>query len=56
MNRIWANRLIAGTKTWDEVPTNRKNAVKAILAEDVADSKNGMTAELYAEITGEVYA
>lgn len=27
MNKIWANRLIAGTKTWDEVPESRKNAV-----------------------------
>ena len=53
MNRIWANRLIAGTKTWDDVPASRKAGVKATLAEDVADGK--ITAELYTEITGEVY-
>lgn len=54
MNRIWANRLEAGTKTWEEVPASRKAAVKAILAEDVADGK--ITKEQYEEITGEVYA
>lgn len=27
MNKIWANRLIAGTKIWDEVPENRKSSV-----------------------------
>ena len=54
MNRIWANRLIAGTKVWEEVPASRKAAVKAILAEDVADGK--ITAEQYEAITGEVYA
>ena len=31
MNKIWANRLIAGTKTWDEVPDNRKKGVEAEL-------------------------
>ena len=54
MDRIWANRLIAGTKVWGDVPANRKNGVKAILAEDVADGK--ITAEQYEAITGEVYA
>ena len=24
MNKIWANRLIAGTQTWDKVPASRK--------------------------------
>ncbi|MBQ7609095.1 MAG: hypothetical protein IJU76_14190 [Desulfovibrionaceae bacterium] len=31
MDRIWANRLIAGTKTWNEVPEKRKEAVLAEL-------------------------
>ena len=51
MNKIWANRLVAGTKTWDEMPASRQSAVKAILAERVAD--NEITAERYKEITGE---
>lgn len=53
MNAIWANRLIAGTKTWDEVPDNRKAGVKAVLLERV--EKGMITAEKYAEITGEEY-
>ena len=55
MNRIWANRLEAGTKVWNEVPNNRKSAVKAILAEDVRDGVNDMTAAKYQQITGEPY-
>lgn len=55
MNRIWANRLEAGTKIWLEVPNSRKNAVKAILAEDVVNGINDMTPEKYQEITGEPY-
>ena len=35
MNRIWANRLEAGTQTWSSVPTSRKAAVKAILLADI---------------------
>ncbi len=54
MNNIWANRLIAGTKVWDEVPANRKDGVKAVLRERVESS--AITAEKYAEITGEAYA
>lgn len=53
MNRIWANRLEAGTKTWDECPASRKTAVDAILRQDVADGK--ITAEQYEEITGNPY-
>ena len=53
MNRIWANRLEAGTKTWAEVPASRKTAVDVILRQDVADGK--ITAEQYAEITGYPY-
>ena len=54
MNAIWANRLIAGTKAWDEVPANRKDGVKAVLLDRV--EKGLITADKYAEITGEVYA
>lgn len=35
MNRIWANRLIAGTQHWADVPAARKDAVRAILMSDV---------------------
>ena len=55
MNRIWANRLEAGSKTWEQVPENRREAIKVILAEDVVSGKNGMTAERYEAITGEVF-
>ena len=53
MARIWANRLEAGDKTWDEVPASRKAAVKAVLRADVAAGV--ITAERYEEITGEPY-
>lgn len=54
MAKIWANRLIAGTKTWDEVPAERKVEVLAELKNRVESGK--ITADKYAEITGEVYA
>ena len=54
MDKIWANRLIAGTKTWDNVPTNRRAAVLAELKERVESYE--ITAERYEEITGETYA
>ncbi|MDE7244228.1 MAG: XkdX family protein [Oscillospiraceae bacterium] len=53
MNEIWANRLVAGTKAWAEVPASRKNAVKEVLRVRVEDK--AITAEQYEEITGEVY-
>lgn len=53
MNTIWANRLIAGTQVWENLPASRRKAVKAILAERV--ESNDITAELYQEITGEAY-
>lgn len=50
MNEIWANRLIAGTKTWAQVPASRKNGVKMVLLERV---NNGtITIEQYQEIVG----
>lgn len=53
MNLIWASRLIAGTKTWAEMPTSRRTAVKKILAERVAEGE--ITAEAYKRITGDDY-
>ena len=55
MARIWANRLEAGTKHWDEVPASRKDDVRGILRDDAADGRNGMTGERFQEITGEPY-
>ncbi len=52
MNEIWANRLTAGTQTWEKVPGSRKEAVKAILSQRVKDGQ--ISAERYEEITGEV--
>ena len=52
MNRIWANRLEAGTKTWAECPANRKTAVDEILRADVI--KGNLSTERYTEITGNV--
>lgn len=55
MNEIWANRLIAGTQSWEKcVKTGRAMAVKAILQEKVVGGK--ITAEDYARITGEEFA
>lgn len=51
MNEIWANRLIAGDKTWANVPASRKSGVKAALKARVESSK--ITAEQYKAITGE---
>lgn len=48
MNKIWANRLIAGTQTWANVPAFRKNAVMAILLNYVQEGK--ITQEKYNEI------
>lgn len=58
MNRIWANRLEDSNNsrwTFEDIPAGRKDAVKAILAEDVAVGKNGMTAKRFEQITGESY-
>lgn len=53
MNRIWANRLEAGTQTWADCPTFRKAAVEAILRADV--EAGSISAERYEEITGNPY-
>ena len=44
MNAIWANRLVAGTRKWAEVPASRKAGVKAELASRVENGK--ISAEL----------
>lgn len=54
MAKIWANRLIAGTKTWEDVPESRKESVLAELRSRVEDGE--ITAEKFEEITGEAYA
>ena len=53
MSKIWANRLIAGTKTWDQVPASRRDGVMAELRERVENGK--ITAEQYEEICGEAF-
>jgi len=53
MDKIWANRLVAGTKTWDQVPASRKDSVLAELKNRVADC--ALTAEKFEAITGEVW-
>ncbi len=51
VNEIWANRLVAGTQMWNKVPASRKETIKEILAQRVADGK--ISAERFVEITGE---
>lgn len=51
MDKIWANRLIAGTKVWTEVPASRKETVKAELERRVQAGE--ITAERYEEIVVE---
>ena len=54
MDKIWANRLVAGTKTWAEMPISRRVAVKTVLAARVESGE--ITADDYKNITGEDYA
>lgn len=53
MDKIWANRLIAGTKTWAEMPASRRAGVKRELAARVGNGK--INAEQYRDITGDDY-
>ena len=53
MDKIWANRLVAGTKTWEEMPISRRAGVKKLLAERVESGE--ITAADYERITGETY-
>lgn len=50
MAKIWRNRLIAGTQHFEDCPTRYKDAVVALLRDDVT---NGViTQERFVEITG----
>jgi hypothetical protein len=51
MNKIWADRLVAGTKTWKQVPASRKEAVNEILLDMVEEGT--LTEEHYHQIVGE---
>ena len=51
MNKIWANRLIAGTKVWEDVPASRKSAVLDELRTRVENGE--ITIEQFTNITGE---
>ena len=53
MNIIWTNRLVAGTKTWAEMPASRRAGVKRELAKRVTEGE--ITAEDYKRITGDDY-
>ena len=53
MAKIWRNRILAGTRTYSEVPKTWKAGVKALLRQDVVDEI--ITAEEYEEIVGEPY-
>ena len=53
MEKIWRNRLEAGTQKWEECPEKYRAKVDALLKEDVASGK--ITAERYKEITGNDY-
>lgn len=51
MNRIWANRLVAGTKTWEQcVKVGRAAEVEDILREQV--HSGSITVEEFKIITG----
>jgi uncharacterized membrane protein len=53
MDKIWANRLVAGTKEWAEMPASRRAGVKRELAKRV--DKGEVSEEDYKRITGEDY-
>lgn len=53
MDKIWANRLVAGTKSWAEMPASRRPGVKRELARRVTEGE--VSKEQYKEITGEDY-
>lgn len=51
MNQIWANRLIAGTQTWENLPVQRQTVVKKLLL--AAVSEGLISTDRYTEITGD---
>ena len=53
MAKIWKNRIVAGTRSFSEVPLNWRNEVKLLFRQDVI---NGViTAEQYQMYVGEPY-
>ena len=53
MAKIWRNRLIAGTQSFENCPEKYRDAVIALLRQDV---ENGViTEERFEEITGQEY-
>lgn len=54
MNEIWANRLIAGTKTWEQcVKSGRAEGVKEVLTHRVISGE--ISVADYVRITGTEY-
>ena len=53
MDKIWANRLIAGTKSWAEMPASRRPGVKREIGKRVVEGES--SPEQYKESTGEDY-
>lgn len=53
MAKIYWRTIKRGTRTFADIPDNLKDAVKALAKQDVIDGE--ITAEQYAEITGEEY-
>ena len=53
MARVWANRIWAGTKTYQECPQRYKRDVEATMRQDVENGKH--TAEEFEEKTGIPY-
>lgn len=59
MAKIWRNRIIGGTRTFEEVPLTWKAQVKELLRQDVANGTytyaGPATPEWYEEVVGEPY-
>lgn len=53
MNKIWHDHIMNSERTFEEVPKYRKDAVKNLFREDVADGI--ITKERYEELIGEPY-
>lgn len=53
MAKIWHNRILAGSRTFDEVPQTWKTSVKSLFEADVVGGV--IPAEKYEEIIGEPY-
>lgn len=54
MVKVWRNRILAGTQSYEDCPIRYKDSVKVLLKQDVKSSM--ITVEKYEEITGEVYS